>query len=210
MNAIHSYHSLYKAREGVPLWGMGPSSYVARHVPLGFVGATALDLGCGDGRNAFHLARLGYDVLAIDYDETAIGLAHSHAKAETMCLRPNFLLEDVRDLRWIGDYRVIVAYGLFHCLGEEDLRRVIRAMADSQAAGDWLVVAALTDGLPIPPGHGTVGVTLRSGADYSSLLGQDWELVESFVSKLSEDHRPAIGVHVHEIYRGAWRRKGGE
>ena len=39
----------------------------------------ALDLACGPGRNALHLARLGWQVTAVDSSAVAIGLLRRHA-----------------------------------------------------------------------------------------------------------------------------------
>lgn len=41
--------------------------------------AWALDLACGPGRNALHLARLGWQVTAVDSSTVAIGLLRRHA-----------------------------------------------------------------------------------------------------------------------------------
>ena len=41
--------------------------------------AGALDLACGPGRNALHLARLGWQVTAVDSSAVAIGLLRRHA-----------------------------------------------------------------------------------------------------------------------------------
>lgn len=53
-----------------------PSSWVARFAPLIAPGGRVLDLACGKGRHARHLAGLGYEVEAVDGDAAALaGLA---------------------------------------------------------------------------------------------------------------------------------------
>ena len=49
-----------------------PSPWVVRHAPLIRVGGTVLDLACGFGRHSRHLARLGFQVEAVDRDAEAI------------------------------------------------------------------------------------------------------------------------------------------
>jgi SAM-dependent methyltransferase len=51
-----------------------PSAWVARFAPLVPAGEV-LDLACGNGRHARHLAQLGHPVLAVDRDPQALALA---------------------------------------------------------------------------------------------------------------------------------------
>ena len=43
-----------------------------------------LDLACGDGRNAIYLARLGYEILAVDFCEEALKRLSYFAKQESL------------------------------------------------------------------------------------------------------------------------------
>ena len=53
-----------------------PSPWVVRFAPLIAAGGRVLDLACGKGRHARHLAALGHAVEAVDRDEEALaGLA---------------------------------------------------------------------------------------------------------------------------------------
>jgi SAM-dependent methyltransferase len=49
-----------------------PSPWLLRHAPLIPAGGTILDLACGSGRHARWLAKQGWQVEAVDRDETAI------------------------------------------------------------------------------------------------------------------------------------------
>jgi len=80
------------------------SEWVARWAPLAASGK-ALDLACGMGRHAHHLAALGHSVLAVDRDASALihaageGIVTLHADLEedseagaarlALILRPN-------------------------------------------------------------------------------------------------------------------------
>lgn len=50
-----------------------PSAWVRRFAPVIAAGGAVLDLACGQGRHACHLAGLGYDVEAVDRDSAALG-----------------------------------------------------------------------------------------------------------------------------------------
>ena len=61
------------------------SSWVKRFAPLISKTGVVLDLACGSGRHSQLLANLGYSVLAVDQDTTAIELLHS-ASITPKCL----------------------------------------------------------------------------------------------------------------------------
>ncbi|NVM77697.1 SAM-dependent methyltransferase [Duganella sp. SG902] len=50
------------------------SAWVGRYAPL-VPGGAVLDLACGSGRHARHLAALGHEVVAVDRDATALAAA---------------------------------------------------------------------------------------------------------------------------------------
>ena len=67
-----------------------PSRWVKTHVPAAEAGPPrprALDLACGAGRNAIHLARQGYDVDAVDISAAGLALAKTRAEAEGLPVR---------------------------------------------------------------------------------------------------------------------------
>nr|MDT0667089.1 class I SAM-dependent methyltransferase [Micromonospora sp. DSM 115978] len=60
------------------LWSVEPNQFVVQetaHLPAG----RALDLGCGEGRNALWLAERGWAVTGVDFSQTAIDRARSIA-----------------------------------------------------------------------------------------------------------------------------------
>lgn len=63
------------------LWSLTPNRFLvaeASDLPPG----AALDLACGEGRNAIWLAELGWQVTAVDYSGVAIEKARTRADAE--------------------------------------------------------------------------------------------------------------------------------
>lgn len=61
-----------------------PSMWVARFAPLVPQGEV-LDLACGSGRHARHLAALGHPVLALDRDPHALALASGQGVNTALC-----------------------------------------------------------------------------------------------------------------------------
>lgn len=65
----------------VPFFAAKPDENLISYLDRGLIApGRALDLGCGPGRNALHLASLGFDVDAVDLSPTAIAWAEDRAR----------------------------------------------------------------------------------------------------------------------------------
>ena len=74
-----------------------------------------LELGCGNGRNAVHLARLGCGVDAVDFSATAIGWARERAAEAGVAV--NLRCCSVFDAPLtVGSYDLVYDSGCFHHL----------------------------------------------------------------------------------------------
>ena len=74
------------------VFGATPNEFVEAELasaPLG----RALDLGCGQGRNAVWLASLGHDVTGVDQSDVAI--EHAHAAAAQAGVDIDFVVADL-------------------------------------------------------------------------------------------------------------------
>jgi SAM-dependent methyltransferase len=84
----------------------------------------AIDLCCGRGELSIHLARLGHDVTAVDYSESAIELAReaaANAASSTQAPRIHFRCSDVKRLELSGSYEAVVASDLIEHLMPAEL-----------------------------------------------------------------------------------------
>ena len=119
------------------VWRAEPNRFLVEeveHIPPG----RALDLACGEGRNALWLAAQGWDVTAVDF--SAVGLAKARRLATERGIRANFVEADV--LTWDPPARafdlVIVMY--LHLLSEDRRRALLRAVTALAPGGTLLVV----------------------------------------------------------------------
>ncbi|MEV0598993.1 methyltransferase domain-containing protein [Streptomyces sp. NPDC050315] len=65
----------------VPFFAAKPDESLVSYLERGLITpGRALDLGCGPGRNALHLASLGFEVDAVDLSPTAISWAEDRAR----------------------------------------------------------------------------------------------------------------------------------
>jgi SAM-dependent methyltransferase len=81
------------------------AEWTARHAPDG-AGRRALVVGCGYGRDAEHLAALGFRTTAFDISETAIRGARERFPESTVDYRAADLLDPPAD--WAGTFDLVV------------------------------------------------------------------------------------------------------
>ncbi len=100
-----------------------PPPEVLAYAPTLPVGR-ALDLGCGFGRGAMFLARLGWEVDAIDFIPLAIEEAQRRAQQAGLAEKIHFHLAPVEQLDFLdGPYDFALDVGCAHNFTPEQLRR---------------------------------------------------------------------------------------
>ncbi len=138
----------YQAEES--LWSLEPNRWVADYAgPL--PSGRALDLACGEGRNAIWLAELGWRVVGVDFSQVALDKAVRRTEGRpSVAGRIDWQHADLLD--YLPDARafdlVLVSY--LH-LPAADRRRVLCRAADAVSEGGILMIighdsANLTEG----------------------------------------------------------------
>ena len=123
IDCVPSYRLLY--RLGFTPWDSAPGPQLLDMVlgdPAG-AGRRALDVGCGKGRDAIHLAKKGWEVTAVDLEERAIEEARERAAEARVDVR--WIVGDVTRL---GTLAAPPGYSLIYDLG------CIQGLPDGAAA----------------------------------------------------------------------------
>jgi ubiquinone/menaquinone biosynthesis C-methylase UbiE len=111
-------------------------------VGLAFTGAV-LDVGCGTGENALHIAASGLPVLGVDVAETAIALAREKAGDRGA----EFMVADALDLARLGRrFDTVLDCGLFHTFDAEERPRYVASLASVTEPGGTLYVLCFRPG----------------------------------------------------------------
>jgi SAM-dependent methyltransferase len=131
------------------VWGAGPNLFLPPLVE-DLAGGRALDLACGEGRNAIWLARNGWHVTAIDF--SAVGIE----KAKTLAgdTDVEWIVDDVRTFRPARVFDLVLIFYLH--LSQEDLAAAFDGAVGAVAPGGTLFAVGhalrnLTDGYGGPP-----------------------------------------------------------
>jgi SAM-dependent methyltransferase len=121
LDCVLSYHLLY--RLGFTPWDNAPGPRVLDRVLAGDsagAGRRALDVGCGKGRDAIHLAKKGWEVTAVDLEERAIGKARERAAEAGADV--HWVVGDVTQIGTLAappGYSLIYDLGCIHGLPDE-------------------------------------------------------------------------------------------
>jgi SAM-dependent methyltransferase len=121
---VPPYRLLY--RLGLTPWDNAPGAQLLDRVLAGDstgAGRRALDVGCGKGRDAIHLAKRGWEVTAVDLEERAIAKARERAAEADAHVR--WIIGDVTKL---GTLAAPPGYSLIYDLG------CIQGLPDQAAA----------------------------------------------------------------------------
>ena len=103
------------------LWSEGPNRFVAEDL-VGLSPGTALDVACGEGRNAVWLAGQGWDVTGVDFSAVALGRAE--AMASRAGVEAKWINADVTTWEPPGPFDlVLVAYVHFSAPDRMELMR---------------------------------------------------------------------------------------
>jgi SAM-dependent methyltransferase len=135
------------------VWGSEPNRFVAAELE-GLPPGRALDVACGEGRNAIWLATLGWQVTGVDFSAAAIDRAQRLAADAGVTSRTRFVVGDVvAEALPSGPFDVVVVAYLQ--LPGTSRRQVLQHAARVLAPGGTLLVvghdpANLTDGVGGP------------------------------------------------------------
>ena len=105
-----------------------------------------LDLGCGQGRDALFIARLGHQVLAVDTSVTGISQLDAEAKAENLPI--DAIVANLIDYHPTGFFGVVVLDRILHMLPEEQRLAVLRRVLDVVTGNGHVLIADEKENLP--------------------------------------------------------------
>ena len=125
-------------RNGPQTFGMDPSNWLVTHEGLFLEQpkGRALDVACGNGRNSFFLAGLGFDVDAIDISDVVIEWLQGETAKRKLPVKPRRC--DIETCELPSDtYQVIISFNFLE-------RGIFPALREALAPGGLLIFETLT------------------------------------------------------------------
>jgi SAM-dependent methyltransferase len=171
---------------------------------LAAAGGPVLDVGCGSGRVALHLARRGHEVWALDRDPELIGALDARASAKGLDVHA--VEADARDFRLDSAFGLIVApMQLVQLLRGESGRAGFLRRAAEHLSLDGVVATALVEAAETGEEGGAAlpdpDVRERDGWVYSSQpLAVRAEGTALVIERLRQTVSPAGGL-TDELHR---------
>lgn len=123
------------AASDASVWSLTPNAFIAETVGAWQPG-TAVDLGCGEGRNALWLAQRGWQVTGVDF--SAVGLATGLRRADELGVEVDWVQADAT--RWVSPALVDLVVIAYLQLAAVDLRAVVGAAAGWLEPGGRIVL----------------------------------------------------------------------
>ena len=190
-----SWNERYRAADLV--WGTEPNRFVAealgRREPIG----RALDLACGEGRNAIWLAKQGWQMSAIDYSDVAVERGRQLATAEAVDV--DWICEDATSVQLPSDSFDLVVVSYLQ-VPREDMQAVLSRVADALASEGQLFMIGhalrnLTEGTGGPK-HPSVLWNPETLAKDVAVVGLRVERCEEVCRPVDTDDGPDSAIDV--------------
>lgn len=158
----------------------------------------ALDVGAGEGADAIRLARMGYEVDAVEASE--VGAEKIERFARSAGVHVNVIHGDAMVTRLAGEYEVVQCNGLLHYV--EDKAPLIDRLQRATVPGGLTVVSLFTDATPVPDCHRLVDVF--PDAEEGEVAGAfcDWEPLHVWAERdKPERNHPGLPPHAHSFLK---------
>lgn len=98
-----------------------------------------LDVGCGQGRDALFIARLGHSVVGVDLSPNGIRDLLAMARQESLAIEG--IAVDIIEFAPDGDFDVILIDRTLHMLPEKDRLEVLTRLVQNVRSNGWLLIS---------------------------------------------------------------------
>ena len=176
------------------LFGRLPNKTIVEYEHLFNKEWNVLDVGCGDGKNAFYLAKQGFENIdAFDISETAIG------KIERLCRNENININtsvaSVSEFEYKKKYDLIMSFGVFHFMPKDHWKAFIKKAQSNTNIGGIHIIQLFNDNIAPTPDIAPYAVGMAKDGEIKDLY-EDWEIIE-YLSYTFDDEHPGVPLHKH-------------
>jgi SAM-dependent methyltransferase len=182
------------------VWGAAPNRWVEQELAE-LAPGTALDVACGEGRNAVWLAQRCWRVIAVDFSAVGLAKGAEHERRAGVRYPIEWVCADVTTYRAASS--VDVALICYLQLPAASRRAAVRAAAGTLAPGGMLLVVGhdsrnLTDGTGGPQDPAVLFTAADLVADLDG-LGLQIERADEVLRPVEGADRPAIDALLRAV-----------
>ena len=204
------WRELYKRKNFY--WGLKPSPLLEKHIDE-FKPDRALDIGCGEGRNAIFLAKHGFKVQAIDKEKTGIDKLKQYIKKYHL---KNIYPREINALRFKmkpNYYSLVIAVHSLDFLKFSQINNLIKKIKQSVKKGGFVYLSVFSTKEPI---YKKIKLKIKAIEKNTFFLRKidsfrhffttrelkkffrGWKII-FLKQRQKKDFRPDIGEHYHNI-----------
>jgi SAM-dependent methyltransferase len=195
-----SWDDRYRATDLV--WGLAPNRWVEQEVAA-LPPGRALDLACGEGRNAVWLAARGWRVTAVDFSAVGLDKGRALEQRELGTSAIEWIVADATT--YVAPQPVDLALLCYLQLPGPERRAAVRVAAQALAAGGTLLVIGhdsrnRIDGTGGPPDPAVLFTAADVAGDLDG-LGLTIESAGEVLRPVDGAERPAIDALLRAVRR---------
>lgn len=123
-----------------------PTREIARFFDERSSSCRVLDIGCGQGRDALYIARLGHEVVGVDLSPSGIDQLREDTKNEDLLIEG--VVADVVDYKPVGLFDVVLFDRTLHMLSVEDQLLVLKRCMEHVNNGGYILINDERKNLP--------------------------------------------------------------
>lgn len=153
-----------------------------------------IEIGCGEGQNAFYFAKHGYcHVDAFDISEHAIAKVRQRCQREGVPL--NAFTANLITYQFERQYDLMMCFGTLHFVRKPDWKAFLQRAKACTRTGGIHIMQIFTDTVPASTDIAPFATGLAKDGEIAGLYS-DWEILQ-FKSYLFEDEHPGVPKHLH-------------
>lgn len=176
------------------LFGSAPNKTIVEYEHLFNKEWNVLDVGCGDGKNAFYLAKQGFENIdAFDISKTAI------EKIERLCCNENININtyvtSVSEFEFKKRYDLIMSFGVFHFMPKDEWKEFIKEAQNNTTVGGIHIIQLFNDNIAPTSDIAPYAIGMAKDGEIKKMY-EDWEIIEYFSYTFDDEH-PGVPSHKH-------------
>jgi tellurite methyltransferase len=206
MNIRDFFDELYLARDrywwqGKERYAADPESYrtslITQQTLRALAGrrpGRALDLGAGEGSDSIRLAKLGYNVYAVEVSKVGADKISAFAKEAGVAI--DVEVADVTEYQPDGYFDVVVCNGVLHYIADKS--PVVERMQKATRSGGINVISLWSTYTPVPESHLCVPVFCDDEDGVVAKMYEGWGMDLSYLERNKpETSHGGMPAHSH-------------